>query len=57
MRIPRRYANTRVLLAAVLALLFGLIVVVDVVEPLTPIEQQALIGAVVVLGCMALWVF
>ncbi len=57
MRIPRRYANVRALLAALFAFLFGLIIVVNVVEPLTPIEQQALIGAIIVLGCLALWLF
>ncbi len=57
MRIPRRYTNVRALLAALFVFLFGLIIVVNVVEPLTPLEQQGLIGAIIVLGCLALWMF
>ncbi len=55
MRIPRRYTGARAWLMPLLVLVLGIVIVVDLVEPLTPIEQQALIGGVVTIGCLSLW--
>ncbi len=55
MRTSLRESRVRLIVLAAIALVFGAILALDVWGPVTPMEQQAMIGAILVLGVPALW--
>ncbi len=55
MRLPRHLSRTEIAKIAVLILVFVALIVLDVAVPLTPFEQQGLVGVVITLGVIALW--
>ncbi len=51
----RRYSRTRIAILVAIALTFVGLLVFDVAAPITPMEQQALVGLILVLGIPAFW--
>ncbi len=57
LRLPRNLSAAQIAKIAALVLVFLALLVFDIVVPLTPVEQQGLVGLVITLGVIALWLF